>query len=277
MNKHPTSLHPFQPTPYPDVNFVLNELRPNIQSILSDHLIGMYLDGSLASGAFDQDSDIDFVVVTDQEVSDELFLALRAMHERISALDSPFATELEGTYISQAALRRYDPNHSKHPRIQRGKHERLEIVQHDDDWLVHLAILRERGITLLGPAPQTLVDPVSPNALRRAMLKRLNGWAVQILDNPAIIHTRGYQSYTVLSICRILYTLEFGTVVSKRSAATWAQDNLEKRWTPLIERTWASRHNPGQAAPVQEINETIEFIRFALKRSAQFKISGDKN
>ncbi len=257
---------------YDDVNTVLRELLSGVQTILGHHLIGMYLDGSLTSGDFDRDSDIDFVVVTDAEISDELFIALQDMHKRIAALDSWCAIELEGSYLSQAAIRRYDPDHARHPRIQRGKDERLEMVQHAEDWLTHRHVLRERGLTLLGPAPQTLIDPVSPNALRLAMLQVLQGWAVYILNNPALIEKRGYQSYTVLSLCRILYTLETGSVASKPAAARWAQETLDPRWQPLIERTWASRHNPEMKALGKDVNETLEFIRYALERGSQFKL-----
>ncbi len=36
------------PTPYLEVNAVLNELLPDVQAILGDRFIGMYLYGSLA-------------------------------------------------------------------------------------------------------------------------------------------------------------------------------------------------------------------------------------
>lgn len=257
---------------YRDVDTVLSELLSGVQTILGPHLIGMYLDGSLTSGDFDRDSDIDFVVVTDTEISAELFLALQEMHQRIAALDSWCAIELEGSYLSQAAIRRYDRDHARHPRLQRGKEERLEMVQHKEDWLIHRHVLRERGLTLVGPAPQTLIDPVSPNALRRAMLPVLQGWAVYILNHPAEITKRGYQSYTVLSLCRILYTLQTGGVASKPVAARWAQETLDPRWKPLIERTWASRHNPELEASAEDVNGTQEFIRYALERSSQFEL-----
>lgn len=267
------STETIQPTPYPEVNAFLQELLASVQTVLGNHLIGMYAEGSLATGDFDHDSDVDFVVVTDEEISGELFTALRNMHDRIAALDVWCATELEGSYISQAALRRFDPANARHPRILRDRDAHLEMVLHDEDWVIHQHILYERGLTLMGPAPQTLIDPVSPNALLHALLPRLESWAPEILNNPSIIATRGYQSYTVLTLCRILYTLEFGVVVSKRVSARWAQATLGARWIPLIERTWDSRHNPHMQASPEDVNETLEFIRFVLERSQQFEIS----
>jgi hypothetical protein len=260
-----------QPTPYPEVNKILRELLESVISVLREHFIGMYLDGSLTSGDFDQDSDIDFVVVTDQDISGNLFLELKAMHEGIATMDSPYAIQLEGSYISQHALRCHDPEHALHPNIERGHGEKLKMVVHDDWWIIHRYILHERGITLTGPAPNTLIDPVLPNDLRRAMVSLLHGWATQILSNPQLINSRGYQSYTVLSLCRILYTLQFGDVVSKPLAARWAKETLGGNWVSLIKRAWEGRHNSGVRAESDDINGTLDFIRYALETGQRFK------
>jgi len=148
--------------------------------------------------------------------------------------------------------------------IDRGSDE-LFMMQHDQSWIVQRHVLYERGIRLAGPALQTIIDPVSPGDLRQVMLVILKGWAAQILENPSEIRQRGGQTYTVLSICRILYTLQYGSVVSKHLATRWAQENLCNRWEPLIERTWEGRHNPGVDASPEEVNETLGFIRYALE------------
>ena len=68
-----TPMDATHPTSYPDVNALLQELLESVQAVLTHHFIGMYLDGSLTSGDFDQDSDIDFVVATDAEISGDLY------------------------------------------------------------------------------------------------------------------------------------------------------------------------------------------------------------
>ncbi len=264
-------------TPYPEVAMLLEELLKSVRVILGDHFVGMYLDGSLTSGDFDQDSDIDFVVVTDIDISGSLFSALQAMHDRIATIDSWCAIQLEGSYISRHALRRYDPAHALHPNIERGRGERLKMVEHDEAWAVHRCVLRERGITLAGPAPQTLIDPVAPADLRQAMLKTLHGWAASILDNPAQMKTCGYQSYIVLTLCRILYTLHYGAVASKPVATGWAQDALDNRWTTLIERAWTGRHNPGLEVSPDDVNGTLEFIRYALEQGKKLAMPAEED
>ena len=253
------------PTLYPEVNILLRELLTSVQMVLGSQFIGMYLDGSLANGDFDQESDIDFVVVTAEDISGALFTALQAMHERIAAIDSRWAIQLEGSYISEHALRRYDPEHALHPNIERGTGERLKMADHDDAWTIHRYVLRERGIRITGPALQELIDPVSPDDLRRAMQTVLHGWAPQILNHPHEIESRGYQAYTVLSLCRILYTLQFGDVVSKPVAARWGKATLGEQWVALIERAWIGRQNSHLKAQADDVAGTLDFIRFALE------------
>lgn len=261
------------PTAYREVDALLRQVLQSVQDILGSHFVGMYLDGSLATGDFDEDSDVDFVVVTDDDISDDLFSALRAMHERLAKVDSRWAIQLEGSYVSRHALRRCDPAHALHPNIERGKDERLKMVQQDEALVIHRHILREQGLTLAGPDPRTLIDPVSPNELRQAMLKILHGWAAEILNDRAQIIKRGYQSYTVLSLCRILYTLYYGTIISKPDAARWAKDSLDERRASLIERAWVGRHHPGTEASPEDVNETLQFIRMVREAHLQSELS----
>jgi predicted nucleotidyltransferase len=263
-------------TPYPDVNAMLLELLRNVQHLLGSHFIGMYLDGSLANGDFDEASDIDFIVVTDEEVSATHFSALQAMHDHLATTDSRWAMELEGSYIGQHALRRFDPAHALHPNIERGPGERLKLVHHDAAWIVHRYVLRERGVTLVGPAPDMLIDPISPTLLRQAMVSFLPAWATYLRNDPAQITHRGYQSYIVLSLCRVLYTLHHGTVVSKLVAARWARESLGERWVPLIEHAWAGRRNAGEEASPEDVHETLKFLQYTIEHSEQFEKRTDE-
>jgi hypothetical protein len=110
--------------------------------------------------------------------------------------------------------------------------------------------------------PRTLIDPVTQEDLRNAIPRVLEGWASQILDDPARIAGQGHQSYTVLSLCRILYTLHFGTVVSKPVATQWAREMLGSQWAPLIDRAWIGRQHPERAAAAAaDIIATLALIR----------------
>ena len=252
------------PTVPSELNTLLRVLLDEVQHVLRGHFVGLYLEGSLANGDYDQDSDVDFVVVTDQEISDVDFEALQAMHERLDGQTALRSLNLEGSYISRPALRRSDPKHASHLNLEWGSGERLKRVFHDETWNIQRYILRERGITIVGPAPRTLIDPVSPDDLRQAMLAVLRGWATHVLEHANEIAYREYQSYTVLSICRILYTLEQGEVVSKAKAAEWMKQRAGDCWGGLIDRAWIGRHNPHLPASSEDIDQTLDLLRYAL-------------
>ena len=88
-------------TPYPELPWVLDALVAGIRAVIADNLVGVYLVGSLATGDFDLDSDVDFLVVTRQELTDAVIPRLQAMHTRIHGLGCYPAEHLEGSYISQ--------------------------------------------------------------------------------------------------------------------------------------------------------------------------------
>src|SRR5688572_31692688 len=113
-------MKPIAPTSYPDVNEILNFMFTNVQEILRDQFVGMYLFGSLAKGDFDEHSDIDVLIVTDGEISELTFSVLQELHQRINQMNSPWATQIEASYIPRIALHRFDPTNKLHPHMDRG-------------------------------------------------------------------------------------------------------------------------------------------------------------
>ncbi|HRQ39688.1 MAG TPA: DUF4111 domain-containing protein [Chloroflexota bacterium] len=247
-------------TPYDDVNGILRRVLTGARAIFGDNFVGLYLDGSLASGDFDYEtSDIDFVVVTGAPASAPQFDELVELHGRMGQSTSKWAVEIEGAYIPLDALRRYDPANATHPYIDRGdcrlRWEHLEM-----DWVIHRHVLYTSGITLAGPPIQTLVDPVSPDDLRQAVMGLFNFWWLPMTQDPASLAEEGYRRYAIQTMCRMLYTLHTGEVVSKPAAARWALEHLETGWRPLIE--WAMARPSG--TPTDNLNETQQFIEAVI-------------
>jgi hypothetical protein len=112
-----------------------------------------------------------------------------------------------------------------------------------------------------------LINPVGPDDLRRAVQGILREWWEPMLHDPVWLRRGEYQAYAILTMCRALYTLHHGTVVSKPVSARWAQQVLGRRWSALIERalTWSPDESPG------EMDETLALIRFTIERSRQFE------
>jgi hypothetical protein len=222
------------PTPYPDVNELLDTLLSGARSILGEQFIGMYLYGSLALGDFHPaTSDIDFLVVTADDLADTEIEGLQTLHERLWAGGSHWARQLEGSYIPERALRRYDPADATHLHVYDG---RIFMQHHAPDWVITRYILREHGVVLAGPTPGTLIDPVTARDLRQAVAALVELWWAPLAVSPGRLQEPHYQRYIVLTMCRVLYTLEHGTVASKPAAARWAREALGQRWRGLIDR-----------------------------------------
>jgi len=248
------------PTPHPDINQLLQELLSNVQAILGAQLVGMYLYGSLSSGDFDRDrSDVDFVVVTEGEVSEESFHELEQMHVRLAEGDSKWAKKLEGAYIPRRSVRGYDPADAPHPFLNEGV---FRVENLGSDWIIQRFIIREHGIVVAGPNPKTLIDPVQPGELKTAVRGVLIEWWLPQLLDASRLHSRGYQAYAVVTMCRALYTLRHGTIASKPISVAWAKNMVDEQWRPLIERAAAWRLGDG----VNDIVETLAFIRYTLDR-----------
>ena len=245
------------PTPYPDVNVLLDDLLEGIRAILGDDLIGVYLDGSLALGDFDPaTSDVDFIAAIAQPLSPASFEALAAMHRQMRDSGRPFATELEGSYIHLSALRRHDPADATFPNLERGPDEVLKLKEHHSDWVIHRYTVREHGLTLFGPPPATLIDLVSADDVRTATAGVLRSWWGTPDATEAIARAHpGYLCYVVQTMCRALCALERGEVISKRAAAEWALQTQDARWQALIKRSLR------QALTEETKDEIIAFVR----------------
>jgi predicted nucleotidyltransferase len=258
------------PTSYPDVNAVLLELLSEVRAILGSGFLGMYLWGSLAMGDFDNSSDIDALVLTTNALPEDVVCALAEMHERLSAAHPMWGVELEVSYIPRQAIRRYDPADDLHPYIGRGESLRLE--EHGREWDIQRHIVRERGKVLAGPLPQTMIDPIDPDDMRRAVLTTLReSWARRFRD-PIELHPGGYRSYIVLTGCRMLYTLEYGAVASKPVAARWAQHTLGARWATLVEWAVAARGDPHSSDQLENTSEAQEFVQYVIECAWRFEL-----
>lgn len=73
----------------------------------------------------------------------------------------------------------------------------------------------------------------------------------------------GYQSYAAITMCRALYALKFGTIVTKPTAVRWAIMTQDKEWTSLIEAALAWHDGD----PAGDIERTKEFMRYTMEKT----------
>ena len=260
------------PTVYPELNGVLDELVASVRAILSKNFCGAYLQGSFALGDADEHSDVDFIVATHHEVSDTELAELQAMHERLYGLESPWAQHLEGSYVPRLELRNVDPSRAPYWYLDNGASE-LVRDNHCNTAVVRWS-LREHGVTLAGPNPKTLVDPVSAAELADDVRWAMREWADWLPHNDL---SRRAQSLLVLTICRMLYTVEFGRVPTKREAGEWSLIALDPSWSNLIRDALRDRPDPWTKVHEPAVEEAVEsslaFLEFAMDKTAPDRLA----
>jgi hypothetical protein len=254
------------PTAYDALNAVLADLATGTQAALGASFIATYLQGSFAVGDWDRYSDVDFLIVTTRDVCDDEAARLSALHARLFARPEPWAQHLEGSFIPAARLKTPAPAREPLLFLDNGSQALIRSA-HCDTFVTRWAV-RECGITLAGPPPHTLIDPVAPDALRDEVRNKMRDWHEETLAKPQWLDTRWGQAYCVLQYCRMLHTWHTGRVGSKLAGAQWAQHALDPRWAGLIQRAWAERPNPEEKlrlpASPDDIMRTEAFMSYAL-------------
>ncbi|MBD3168490.1 MAG: DUF4111 domain-containing protein [candidate division Zixibacteria bacterium] len=261
--------------PYPELPSVLDDFVSGAQNLLSDNLLGVYLVGSLAVGGFDLDSDIDFLVVVNEEISDETARALQAMHARIYEQECYPAKHLEGSYISHDVLIRAETVNIQELWYLDNGSTVLERSTHCNKWHVRW-MLRERGIRLLGPEPDSLLEPVPKQLIRKEtaeMMYLVAGEFAEAIKGDLTFWTSRFgQSFAVITFCRMLHTLETGKVQSKQAGVKWGLNNLDTGWSDLIQEAWKEREGVRFCAKIRQranlaaLEKTNEFIQYAISK-----------
>jgi len=249
-----------QPTPYSHINKLLNSLLSQLQDILGKKLIGLYLCGSLVLGDFDPTiSDIDLVATLSSDIDEREFEALQNMHTAFATTYKEWDDRIEVCYISVAALKTVRSRTSQIANISPG--EPFHRRESRKEWLTDWYLVREKSITLFGPSPKTLIEPISKEEFIQAVKEQTKAWGEWIYD----IHTRKSQAYAILTMCRALYAYKNGEQVSKKQAAIWAEKELP-RWSSLIKNAllWREAWRDEDVNYEATLQETQQFVIFMM-------------
>jgi aminoglycoside adenylyltransferase-like protein/nucleotidyltransferase-like protein len=254
-------------TDYPELDAVLGELVIGARTVLADNFCGSYLHGSFATGDADEFSDVDFVIVTHEDLTAGQEHGLRSLHRRLYALESPWAQHLEGSYIPLRHLRRMDWTKQPFLFLDNGANE-LAWDSHCNTAVVRW-LLRERGLILAGPDPKELVEPITAADLEREARVRVREYAEWAHELPAM--SAWEQPYLVLTFCRLLFTLATGRVAAKGEAGEWALEALDADWAGLVRQALADRADPWQRVhqPARHglAERTVMFGDYAVRRA----------
>ena len=245
------------PTPYPEINQLLAALLSEMQKNLGDNLIGLYLYGSLVWGDFDEDiSDIDMLAATASTIDEDEFSRLQHMHDEFARQHAAWRDRIEVHYFSLHGLKTFKTKVNPMANISPG--EPFHMIQADKLWLMNWYFVQEYGVTLFGPPPHTLIDPITKDEFLQAVRDQAVFWRehlIQTKDSPP------FQSYAILTLCRALYTHQHGEQTSKKQAALWAAQQFPA-WAELIQNALLWRKDPPHSQA--RFPETAAFVHFMI-------------
>lgn len=246
-----------------DVNEILSRFLNSIQEIFHENLIGIYVTGSLSYGDFSQNnSDIDLVILLKNKVSEKEMRALKKFHERFENDFPKWAKRLECSYIHMNMIHRRKPPKEPRPYFNEGIF--YEKAPYGNEWVITQYELWNFSIPLFGPAFNTLIKQIEISDVQKACIDYLfQEWELKV----AAYYNKNYfqdghnQSYAILQMCRILYTVICGKFGSKKEAASWVKNNFAPEWRNLIE----AAENWEYGVTIHREEETINFIKFVIK------------
>lgn len=221
---------------------VLGDFADRVQIALGDNLVGVYLTGSFALGAGDIHADVDFLVVTAQELDADRESSIREIHRRMPTRAEHWARVLEGSYATAAQLRERADSNRSWLYVNNGRRE-MELSGHDNTETFRW-VLKNRGLPVTGPPPDSLLHEVPTQVLRHEAAALAVRRHDAVLSDPEHLENGWGQPFEVLTQCRMLYSASTGQVAGKNEAARWCLTVLPTEWHPLLEAAIADRPNP---------------------------------
>ncbi|WP_036720522.1 aminoglycoside adenylyltransferase domain-containing protein [Paenibacillus harenae] len=250
-----------QPALNETINGLLESLLADIQDTLGEKLEGLYVYGSLAWGDFDPDiSDIDLLAIVSSDVTEEECEALRNMHEQFANRHPAWNDRIEAQYLSVDGLKTFREKRSRIAVISPG--EPLNMKDAGVEWLQNWYCVQQYGKALYGPALSTIMAPIPKEAFLAAVKAYARQWETFVINT---LHSRPYQGYAILTLCRALYTLTHGEQTSKRKAAEWFKEAYpEQAQTVAGAWLWRERYRDAGIDHEQTYEQTVRFVEFAI-------------
>lgn len=229
-------------------------LQTELQRLLGQNLLGIYLHGSLALGGFQPGrSDIDAIVVTAQRIDLEAKRRCIELLLRISLMPCP----LDIRFLVQHDLfpfqhpllcdLHYNETHreSYQQELRSGTWKDWNgKAQRDPDLTVHLMVLQRYGICLSGK-PIAEVFPLVPERdFRSAIIED-----IQVTQGIPLYDPISF----ILNACRACAYLQDGAILSKDAGGVWGLAHLPEQYQRLIHQALALYRGERLGRPVGHV------------------------
>lgn len=209
----------------------LTHFIDEINAVLADNLLGIYVHGSLTYGGYVKErSDIDLLVLLEHKLKIDIIQDLDSVFSRLSDM---FPEEVKNIELDMLLCSEIDQK----PAVLNSQYtfmdnqpKRSESL---DGFWIELSNARENGIVLFGPKPKELIPEIDTSMLIEAnrqkfsdLQKNAPDWESQDLWN---------QTYLLVQASRVLYSLNNDLkLIAKQDALDWAKDNAPDQFTEML-------------------------------------------
>ncbi len=169
---------------------------------------------------------------------------------------------IEVRYNSLGGLRNFREFPSKMGNISPG--EPLHTIDAGMEWLDDWYLIREYGVTLYGTDKAEVIPYIDKDEFIQTICNYARGFREQVKGSE---NCQVSQAYTILTMCRALYTLKTDEQASKPVAAKWAMDFLPE-YRQLIENAiiWRRERQSHRHNPTQTYTLTKKFVDDIIDR-----------
>jgi predicted nucleotidyltransferase len=248
-------------TGFPEIDQILQYYCVNIQNLLNQNLVGVYLFGSLTYGDFNQDtSDIDLMVIVKNHLTNDELASVETLHQHLMASHPLWQSRIEISYTPASFLSSELPPNEPRPYL--GETKFYHKAPYGNEWIINLFLLQQHGLALLGPDFSTLRPAIDIELVQEACRRDLVEEWLPKLNDDVWLSDPHYQSYLVLNVCRILNTLETRSALSKKKSAEYVKSKYPQ-WQELINQAESWKY--GQNFDLNE--STKNFLNFAMSQA----------
>lgn len=198
-----------------EIKTLIDALSERIVNVLGDNFMSLYIHGSLALGDFNENSDIDFVVITNHMIED--INVIEKVHRELE--NYPWGSKLEGSYITK--------NMASCDKLLNDKRlyfnsSVLKWEPYGYEWYFERTILINHGLLICGEDFYSKLLPPTHEVLKEACVSLVVDTWIPLMDRGNL--TDEYIVFGVLSMGRLMYTLETGEITTKLKASQWTID-----------------------------------------------------
>ncbi|WP_158598360.1 aminoglycoside adenylyltransferase domain-containing protein [Falsibacillus albus] len=248
---------------------VLDDYIELIGASLPTRLEGLYVHGSIALGAYvEGKSDIDFIAVTSEPITEKDLPLLSGLHLRIKKMFPSF--ELDGGYVTWDDLAEDDIYQKSFVYYNDGEMKKGTVINPVTTWF-----LQKKAVNIIGPGIQELEIGLDDRLLIRYTFENINTyWADRIqflesqvdrLDQWTTEQIDSELEWSILGMLRQYYTLKEKDIISKVEAGEYALRHLPALWHPIIQEAINIRSGNKEelfGTHDERIQTALKFLRY---------------